>query len=265
MNIKFMIKNFIRGFLKLIRGFLLWNLRVTVVLWRYGNRDSNPRRWSNDTLKRFAPLFTGHVLNVSGGNDKDKEGQQYRDYFTGATSYQITNYITTFQADSFNNEIQFDLNQPLSPSSDLINKFDVVFTHTVLEHVYHIHIAIENLCRLTKDIVITVIPYVQSFHHIETQYHDYWRISPYALINLFNEHNLKTLYIDWNQDPIGNIYLFHIASKQPQKWENLIQMPDSVLFGPGYDRELLLCNKQIQPGTQITTLNNYINSKDKSS
>lgn len=51
-----------------------------------------PRIWSNRELKKFAKLFRGTVVNVSGWKDNDKEGANYREYFINASEYWITNY-----------------------------------------------------------------------------------------------------------------------------------------------------------------------------
>ena len=50
------------------------------------------RHWSNDQLRLLGPLFSGDILNVSGGTEQDKQGSHYREYFSGAASYSITNY-----------------------------------------------------------------------------------------------------------------------------------------------------------------------------
>ena len=49
------------------------------------------RLWSNEQLRLVAPLFDGDVVNVSAGDDIDKAGSLYRDYFSNARSYHITN------------------------------------------------------------------------------------------------------------------------------------------------------------------------------
>ncbi|CAN2048446.1 Methyltransferase type 11 domain-containing protein [Candidatus Magnetomoraceae bacterium gMMP-1] len=232
---------------------ILWKLGLLVRLWRKNNRYSNPRLWSNDELKKFADLFVGDVINISAGQDKDKENRTYRDYFSKANSYTISNYKRLFNNSNLYNEIELDLNVPLPIEKDIISRFDVVFSHTVLEHVYDVKIAIKNLCKLSKDIVITIVPYIQSFHHEEGIYNDYWRLSPYAISNLFSEHSFKTIYISWNNDPIGNIYIFHIASKCPDRWCNIINMNNmNNNFGPGYYRQLLLSNTDNCPNVKIT-------------
>jgi hypothetical protein len=175
------------------------------------------------------------VINVSGGRDIDKEGRVYRDYFPNAKSYTLSNYILEFQGSNSYNEIKLDLSFPIPYDSSLIKKYETVLSHTVLEHIYEVDQAIENLCRLSNDIVITVVPFLQEFHHVPGQYFDYWRISPHSLVLSFGKHGFKTLYTNWNEDPFGNIYIFHIASCQPEKWVDKIQ-PAVVSYGPGAAR-----------------------------
>src|SRR5581483_8386198 len=55
-------------------------------------REWEPRAWSNRQLRAVAPLFDGRVVNVSGWEDRDKRGGRYRDYFTRAAGYELTNY-----------------------------------------------------------------------------------------------------------------------------------------------------------------------------
>jgi len=246
---------------KIANYILSWVLKFIYRLWRKINRESNPRKWSNDELKKTAHLFRGDVINISAGKDLDKEGMVYRKYFKNATSYLISNYKKEYKTEICYDEIELDLSTPLLSNSDLICRFDVVFSHTVLEHVYDTKVAIRNLCKMSKDIIITIVPFIQSFHHDEMKdYHDYWRISPYAIINLFNEHDFKTIYITWNNDPIGNIYLFHIASKHPERWNEIIRQNDvrSLSYGPGYYRQLLLGTAKNCPNAKIAKLNDLL-------
>ena len=225
--------------MKFLNRLLLRSLRLLYRAWRRFNiRQTDPRLWSNDELAKFAPMFSGDVINVSGGRDSDKEGRSYREYFQNAQSYTLSNYILEFKGSDAYQEIELDLSKPLSSESQLAGRFEAVLSHTVLEHIYEVHQAVENLCKLSNDVVITVIPFLQEFHHVPDQYHDYWRISPYSLALLFKEHGFQTLYVNWNDDPLGNIYVFHIASRQPEKWAGKIH-PADVQYGPGSARLLI--------------------------
>ena len=177
-----------------------------------------PRVWSNRELLKFAKLFKGDVANISGWTDEDKEGAYYKDYFSNVSSYSITNYIEEargFQGKE--NEVFLDLTAELP--NELINKFDVVFNHTVLEHIYEVNLAVKNLCSMTKDIAIVVVPFLQEMH---ANYGDYWRFTPLAMKNLFNENDMKMIYCTFNSHPNASVYLFCIATKNESKWVDKI-------------------------------------------
>ena len=233
----------------------MYCLRILYRIWRKINRrEFNARNWSNDELRKFAHLFSGNIINVSAGEDRDKEGNFYKNYFKNSNAYTVSNYKKLS-----NDDIELDLNIPICKDHNMRARFDVVFSHTVLEHVYNVQTAIQNLCVLSNDIVITVVPFLQTFHHEEDIYHDFWRISPYALIQIFNENSFKTVYISWNKDPLGNIYLFHIASKRPEKWGVIKNMWSCHnLYGPGYFRQILLSSTSKLPNVMINTLQEII-------
>jgi hypothetical protein len=174
-----------------------------------------PRLWSNQELKKFATLFSGDIVNVSGWEDKDKEGQHYSDYFEKKSSYTITNYVSEargFQGQE--NEIFLDLTKDLP--KDLIGKYDVVFNHTVLEHVFEVHKAFENLCLLSNDAVILVVPFLQPMH---ADYGDFWRFTPSCLQRLFEKNDMSVVYSSFNNPINASVYVFCVAVKDPEKWK----------------------------------------------
>lgn len=173
-----------------------------------------PRIWSNRELERVSHLFCGKVANVSAWKDMDKEGRRYRDYFRNAQSYTITNYRAEargFQGSE--GEIFLDLEQDLP--ADLVQAFDMVFNHTTLEHIYHFQTAFSNLCRMTKDVVILVVPFLQKYH---SDYGDYWRFSPLAVKRLFEDNGLTVVYQSFNSHPMSSVYVFTVAARNPDKW-----------------------------------------------
>lgn len=178
-----------------------------------------PRAWSNRELKRLAPLFGGDVVNVSGWKDEDKQGGHYRDYFTTATSYTLTNYDEqACGLQGIDGEISLDLN--VTVDSTLHRKFDVVFNHTTLEHVYNVHIAFRSLCEMTRDVVIVVVPFLQPFHDgKDGAYSDYWRFTPAALRKMFQDNGLETVYTSFNDDWFSSVYILAIGSRSPERWQ----------------------------------------------
>ena len=174
-----------------------------------------PRVWSNRELEKFARLFHGNIVNVSGWKDIDKEGRYYRDYFVNAGSYVITNYKKEAKGlQGHQDEIYLDLSTKLS--EELYQRFDVVFNHTTLEHIYDVKTAFKNLCDLSNDIVILVLPFLQQYH---SSYGDYWRFSPLVVKALFEENGFELLYQRFNSHPRSSVYTFTIASRRPQNWK----------------------------------------------
>lgn len=177
-----------------------------------------PRIWSNRELEKFAHLFSGKAVNVSGWQDIDKEGKKYRDYFSNISEYWITNYKSEARGFQGNqeNEIFLDLEEDLDES--MYCKFDVVFNHTVLEHIFDVNKAFENLCKLSNDIVIVIVPFLQEQH---ADYGDYWRFTPLAVEKLFQKNNMDLIYINYNDASDDSIYIFAIGTKNKDKWENI--------------------------------------------
>jgi len=174
-------------------------------------RFRDARRWSNRELRRIAPLLAGSVVNVSGWRDDDKEGGTYRaDYFTRATEYWVTNWKAEargLQGD-LPNERFLDLEAPLP--HDMLGRFDVVFNHTTLEHVFDVFKAFANLCAMSRDAVVVVVPFLQEQHG---EYGDYWRFTPWALKRMFATHALVPAFLSHN-DGAGAIYVIGAGARR---------------------------------------------------
>lgn len=99
-------------------------------------------------------------------------------------------------------------------------KYDVVFNHTTLEHIYDVKRAFKNLCKLSKDIVIIVVPFAQVQHEEKDAFDDYWRITPTCLRKMFEENGFQTIYENANNDFNSAVYLFFVASRMPDKWRD---------------------------------------------
>jgi hypothetical protein len=188
-----------------------------------------PRIWSNQELKKIASFFEGSVINVSGWKDSDKQDGFYRDYFKNASYYFISNYSgpSGFQ-EGILNQVFIDLEKSLP--SELVGKFEVVFNHTTLEHVYNFQKAFENLTLLTNDILIVVLPFLQRLHSTKGDYQDYWRFSSEAVEEMMKKNNLKLIYLTANNRRNESVYLFAVGTKNPSKWVNKINFIDQSLF-----------------------------------
>ena len=177
------------------------------------------REWSNRELRNIAPLFTGEIANVSAGENIDKQGSTYDEYFTNKQKFFLTNHnpgaFRGFEGRA--NEFLIDLSEDLP--DEFIGRFDVVFNHTVLEHIFNIHKAFDNLCLLSKDIVIVIVPFAQM-QHDSVGYTDYWRICPNGLRTLFQSNQLEVIYEACNENVNSANYLFFVGSRYPELWRS---------------------------------------------
>lgn len=177
------------------------------------------RYWSNKEILKLAPFFKGDVVNISGWDDRDKEGGHYKDYFVRASSYTISNYSGERGFDGVEHEIFLDLTQDLP--KELVAKFDVCFNHTTLEHIFDVQKAFSNICEMSRDIVLLVVPFSQAQHETES-FKDYWRFTPSCIQALFKENGMDIIYE--TQSPYKNaaVYLLFIGSKNPNRWQSIL-------------------------------------------
>ena len=175
-----------------------------------------PRVWSNRELRKIAPLCSGRVINVSGWEDRDKEGGFYREYFVNAKNYTVSNYSGFRGFQGKEGEVELDLSQSLP--AGLEKQYDVVFNHTTLEHIFEINTAIHNLCALSRDLVIVVVPVAQAQHGSES-WHDYWRFTPTCMREYFQREGMTVLHEAVNRHRNSGIYLLTVATYSPQKWK----------------------------------------------
>ncbi|WP_250657357.1 hypothetical protein [Alkalimarinus coralli] len=176
-----------------------------------------PRIWSNQELRKFAGLFKGDVVNVSAWQDADKEGGTYKEYFSQADSYTITNWKSEARGyQGGEEEIYLDLESDLVDS--LRGRFDVVFNHTTLEHIFNVNKAFSNLCDMSKDVVIACVPFLQQYHG---EYGDYWRFTPLLVKRLFEENGMELAYLSFNNHKGCSVYIFAIGVKNTEKWKGV--------------------------------------------
>jgi len=179
-------------------------------------RKRQARIWSNQELAKFASIFSGRAINVSGWTDEDKQGRRYRDYFDKVQKYFVSNIQGDKGLSGVENEIFLDLEKSLQ--EQLKKQFDVVFCHTVLEHIYHEKQALDNLCLLSKDIVILVVPFLQG-QHTKPSYGDYWRFTPMGIVRGFKQRGFKVLYLSVTPYKNNPVYVFAIATCNFEKWK----------------------------------------------
>lgn len=194
---------------------------------KIGHFISNPRNWSNRELKRaIEPLGPfKSVINVSGHEDRDKQGGYYKGYFC-AEEYAISHYPSDHaKGKAFDHSIPIDLMEPLP--SDLIGRYQVAFNHTVLEHAPNPFFAFEQIAKLSNDLVITVVPFRQQLHFISGQFGDYFRFSPMAMRYLHEINALDTLFESHTPSPTGIVYIVTMGTKRPELYADYPhQVPD---------------------------------------
>lgn len=174
-----------------------------------------PRVWSNRELRKIASFFRGRVVNVSGWKDIDKQGKRYAEYFYNAQEYWVSNFISEAKGMQGTLENEFFLDLEKDIEERLVGQYEVVFNHTVLEHVFDCRKAFGNLCLLSNDIVIVVVPFMQHQH---AAYGDFWRFTPVCLKELFKKNGFELLYINYNNGKNQSIYVIAVGSKNPQNW-----------------------------------------------
>ncbi|MFC1658646.1 hypothetical protein ACFL1D_04575 [Candidatus Omnitrophota bacterium] len=183
----------------------------------YDRRYILPRLWSNTILTGICPFFSGEIINVSGWDDRDKQGGSYRKYFTNATAYHISNYAGERGLADASAQTDFQIDLSLPVSSEYIERFDVVFNHTTLEHIFEVKIAFDNLCKMSRDIVIVIVPFAQELH-FKASFGDYWRFTPISLRRLFQENKFSVIFEAVSPFKNAGIYLLFVASRHPEKW-----------------------------------------------
>lgn len=175
------------------------------------------RQWSNKELKKFSHLFSGNVLNVSGASDSDKEGNKYKEYFINCSQYNISNIDGHYGYQGKKNEFKLDLEKELP--HDLYKKFDVCFNHTTLEHIFDVNTAFKNICDMSNDIVIIIVPFSQFLHYSNDEtWLDFWRFTPFVVENLFKINGFSTIYLNSNKNLFAAQYIFAIGTRNPYKW-----------------------------------------------
>ena len=131
---------------------------------------------------------------------------------------------------------------------EICGKYDVVFNHTVLEHIFDVFTAFKNLCSISKDVVIFIVPQFQQIHDYERGYKDYWRFTPFSVDRLFQKNGFTILYRKTTYGFSESMYLFYIASKQPEKWKEK--------FGPILSAEAYINSSN--NGSSFTLISKYL-------
>ena len=103
----------------------------------------------------------------------------------------------------------------------MVRRFDVAFNHTTLEHIFEVRRAFQNLCELSRDIVIIVVPFSQHQHE-SVSYSDYWRFTPTCLRMLFAENGMEVVYEAESDLRRSAIYLLAVGSREASRWRGVL-------------------------------------------
>jgi len=220
-----------------------------------------PRLKTNRILEKFAKDFSGDIINVSGSNDLDKNaslkdyyfgnydnGKRYKDYFINARSYTVSNYPGDKTEINLDKTAMLMIDLEKDIPEELLGKYDVVFNHTVFEHIFDVFTAFKNLCSISKDVIIFIVPQFQQIHDYERGYKDYWRFTPFSVDCLFKKNGYTVLYRETTYGFSESMYLFYIASKQPEKWREK--------FTPILSAEAYINNRN--NGSSFTLFSKYL-------
>ena len=91
---------------------------------------------------------------------------------------------------------------------------------------------------MSNDTVIIVLPFLQE-QHTNSDFEDYWRVSPQAIKKMFERNNFNLAYINSNDDNNSSIYIFAVGCSKNSKnfdWikninENKLENLDKYLIG----------------------------------
>lgn len=130
---------------------------------------------SNAWLRRHAPEIRGKILSIGSGDDGDREGGRYRDYFRAASRYTTSEVTAEFGCD-----LTLDIRR--MPEIETA-AFDCVFCSGVLEHVDDLAAAMREITRILAPggVLLLGVPFRQAVHLAP---HDYWRFTEFGLRRL---------------------------------------------------------------------------------
>ena len=172
------------------------------------------RVWSNREIASIARHITGDVVNVSAWQDQDKEGGHYRNYFSAADSYETTNF-EGWRGEGVRANHVLDLECPAP--EELNERYDLVFNHTTLEHIFDIHQAFRTMASMSRDAMLVIVPFMQHLHGPEDG--DFWRPSPYAMRRMHRNAGLTVIREAAGPKGAKVRYLSYFSSKNPDRWK----------------------------------------------
>jgi hypothetical protein len=117
--------------------------------------------------------------------------------------------------------LYLDLDKPLPPK--WVGSFDVVFSHTVAEHVLDPCQTFGTIASLSRDVVIAVVPFSQGVH-LTRSYGDYLRLTPLFFKRFLEERGFEILLCVSNDQPYFPVYTVIIASRFPERYREAYEL-----------------------------------------
>ena len=142
------------------------------------SRPSRARKVANKWLHHNCKDIQGKVLSMGSGNDADREGDYYRNYFPMASSYTTSEVSETFKCD-----LTIDVRSMPEVEDE---SYDCIFCSGVLEHVDNYQAGLDELTRILKTggTLLLGLPFRQAIHMSP---HDFWRFTEYGINHLLKK------------------------------------------------------------------------------
>jgi len=117
------------------------------------------------------------ILEIGSGDEEKK--QSVISIFKDANTFLQTDIKEEY------NHMFLDITRPL----EIENKFDLVICTSVLEHIFEMNLAVENLKKLVKKEghLFISVPFIYPLHDEPA---DYWRFTEHSLKKLFKEFKI---------------------------------------------------------------------------
>lgn len=168
---------------------------MRLIEWAKQKLDGGPtlvRRQSNAWLWAHTADVPGRVLSIGSGDDEDRQGRKYRDYFRRASGY-----VTSEMQAGPGVDLVIDVTRMPEVASD---SYDCVFCSGVLEHVVDFQAALREMTRVLKPggVMLLGVPFRQAIHNAPI---DYWRFTEGGLRHLL-EPDYEILLLDGVEESV---------------------------------------------------------------
>jgi SAM-dependent methyltransferase len=154
---------------------------------------SPSRRESNAWLRVVCKDITGDVLSVGSGDNLDRDGHSYREYFPSAKSFT--------SSETLESRRKVDLILDVRKMDLPDECYDCIFCCGVLEHIDELHSALNEMYRVLKKggYLIVGFPFWQRIHKAPS---DYWRFTEDGARHLLKDYEILEVKSIQASDPL---------------------------------------------------------------